>query len=77
MQREKLYNLQITTYFIGAPVSFENERNSERSDFEVATKSCFLVKDAFVPFYLIFLLSYMFVCRNKTHQEMQHGKLYK
>jgi hypothetical protein len=61
MQREKLYNLQWTTYFIVALFCFENERNSERPNFDVAKMRCFLVKDEFVPSDLIFLLFDIFI----------------
>jgi hypothetical protein len=36
MQREKLYYLQGTSYFIIALFCFEDEQNSERPDFNVA-----------------------------------------
>jgi hypothetical protein len=76
MQREKLYNLQRASYFIVALFCFENERNSEQPDFDVAKMSYFLIKNEFVPSYLIFLLSNMFVYKNKLHDTMQREKLY-
>jgi hypothetical protein len=44
MQREKLYNLPRTSYFITALFCLENERNSERPDFAVAKMRCFFGK---------------------------------
>ncbi len=61
MQREKLYNLQGTSYFIIALFCFEDERDSERPDFNVAKMRYFLVKDEFAPSYHIFLSFDMFV----------------
>jgi hypothetical protein len=40
MQREKLYHLEWTAYFLVELFCFENERNSERSDFDVAKMRC-------------------------------------
>jgi len=41
MQHEKLHNLHRTAYFIVALIYFENQRNSERSNFDFAKKVFF------------------------------------
>jgi hypothetical protein len=60
MQREKLYNLHKTTYFIVALLCFQNGQNFVRSNFDRAKMGLFLIQDELVFFYFILLLSDMF-----------------
>ena len=55
MQREKLYNLHKTAYFIVALFCFQNGQNFERSNFDRAKTILFLVQDEFVFSHIISL----------------------
>jgi hypothetical protein len=60
MQREKLYNLDKTAYFIVAVFVFKMNKIFERSNFDRAKMIFFFEQNEFVFSYLILLLPDMF-----------------
>ena len=66
MQREKLYNLERTAYFLVALFYLENEQNFEWPNLDVENIESFLVRTVFVGSRVIFLLPGTFMRKTNS-----------
>ena len=74
MQREKLYNLYTTAFFIGVLFVFKMDKTFSDQILTVRKKK-FLTYDEFIVSCFIFQSPNMFF-QNQIYQSMQHEKLY-
>src|ERR1700733_9552633 len=74
MQREKLYNLDKTAYFIVAFFVFKMDKILSDQISTVRKWDVFLIQAEFIFSYFILLLPDMFLKKNKIHHKMQCEK---